>query len=137
MLFQIISGESYDPIKVDLWSSGITLYAMLCGYLPFDEESKTALYDKILACKFALPKYLSSSACDLLKMILTRDPARRPSMSQILSHAWFSNQPIVKELSNNEIDLEILRYAAGRSGKDERLIKDQIKNKEIGELTML
>lgn len=74
---EIISGELYDPISVDLWSSGITLYAMLCGYLPFDEESKTALYEKILQCKFAIPKYLSSSAADLLKKLLVRDVKKR------------------------------------------------------------
>ena len=71
---------------VDLWSSGITLYAMLCGCLPFDEESKTALYEKILACRFPIPKYISASAADLLKKLLIRDVGKRIGVKDILNH---------------------------------------------------
>jgi len=85
---EIISGESYDPMKVDIWSSGITLYAMLCGSLPFDEESKSVLYDKILACKFNIPKHVSAQASDLLRKMLIRDPLKRPHVDEILRHPW-------------------------------------------------
>jgi 5'-AMP-activated protein kinase catalytic alpha subunit len=33
----MIQGERYDGIKVDIWSSGIILFAMLNGYLPFED----------------------------------------------------------------------------------------------------
>lgn len=85
---QIISGESYDPMKVDIWSSGITLYAMLCGSLPFDDQSKSALYDKISACKYSLPKFLSIEASDLIKRILVRDPEKRPCLEEIMDHPF-------------------------------------------------
>lgn len=50
---EIISGQDYDPIQVDVWSSGITLYCMTVGCLPFDEETKTQLYSKILSCSYS------------------------------------------------------------------------------------
>lgn len=91
---EIISGEAYDPITIDIWSSGITLYAMLCGHLPFDDESKSVLYDKILSCQYKLPKYLSPLAADLLTKILVRKVSDRYTIDQIRQHPWFQlNQP--------------------------------------------
>lgn len=87
---EIISGEAYDPITVDIWSAGITLYAMLCGYLPFDDESKSVLYDKILACQYKMPKYVSPQAADLLNKILVRKVSDRLNIEQIKQHPWFN-----------------------------------------------
>ena len=56
--------------------------------MSFDDESKSALYDKILACKYSLPKSLSQEAADLLRKILVRDPDRRPSLDEILDHPF-------------------------------------------------
>jgi 5'-AMP-activated protein kinase catalytic alpha subunit len=74
---EIISGERYNPITVDIWSSGITLFAMICGYLPFDEESKSLLYKKILSSDYSIPKHVSREATDLIKRILVRDIKKR------------------------------------------------------------
>ena len=34
------NGELYNPILSDIWSSGVLLFAMVCGYLPFDEDDE-------------------------------------------------------------------------------------------------
>jgi 5'-AMP-activated protein kinase catalytic alpha subunit len=87
---EIISGQLYDPMKVDIWSCGITLYTMVCGCLPFDEESKTALYDKILSCKFHLSKSLSAKVRDLISIILVKDVNKRATIDEILEHPWLN-----------------------------------------------
>lgn len=86
---EIISGERYDPIGVDVWSSGITLFAMICGYLPFDEESKSVLYKKILSCDYSIPSHVSGSAVDLIRKILVRNPEKRFTIADIMQHPWF------------------------------------------------
>lgn len=63
---------------------------MLCGYLPFDDESKTILYDKILACNYKIPKHVSPLAADLLQKILVRKVSERYTIEQIKAHPWFS-----------------------------------------------
>lgn len=35
---EMIAGKRYEGIMVDIWSSGVILFAMLCGYLPFDDN---------------------------------------------------------------------------------------------------
>lgn len=95
-LGQIISAEAYDPVMVDIWSAGITLYAMLCGNLPFDDESKSILYDNILACHYHIPSYVSPLAANLLKKILVRKVSDRLTIEEIRQHPWFKmHQPIL------------------------------------------
>jgi 5'-AMP-activated protein kinase catalytic alpha subunit len=52
----MIAGKEYVGKKVDTWSSGIVLYAMVCGYLPFDEETTQKLYKKILTGSYSIPR---------------------------------------------------------------------------------
>jgi len=35
----MIAGKRYKGIDVDIWSSGVTLYAMLVGFLPFEDSN--------------------------------------------------------------------------------------------------
>jgi len=41
---ELISKKKYNGFTSDIWSSGIILYGMLCGYLPFDDKNPKVLY---------------------------------------------------------------------------------------------
>ena len=49
---EMIAGERYFGAKVDVWSCGVILYAMICGYLPFEDPDTAKLYKKILRGDF-------------------------------------------------------------------------------------
>jgi 5'-AMP-activated protein kinase, catalytic alpha subunit len=63
---------------------------MMCGYLPFDEESKSILYKKILNSDYSIPKHVSREAADLIRRILVRDINKRLTITQIISHPYFT-----------------------------------------------
>lgn len=86
---EMIAGKKYEGPKIDIWSMGVILFTLVCGYLPFEDANTGVLYKKILACSFSLPKWLSSQLKDLIKRILTVDPRRRYSINDIRRHAWF------------------------------------------------
>ena len=52
---EMIAGKEYRGIDIDIWSSGVTLYAMLVGYLPFEDTDTVQLYRKIIIGQYELP----------------------------------------------------------------------------------
>ena len=65
---EMVAGKKYNGIKIDIWSTGIILFAMLCGYLPFEDKNNDILFDKILECNLEFPEYLSEESKDLTEL---------------------------------------------------------------------
>ena len=107
---EIIRGEVYNGFRIDIWASGIILFAMLCGYLPFDEEEEEnedikcfsqdgkkeeksedneILFQKILEGKIDYPDYLSDIAVDLIKKMLVVEPEDRIKIKDIKKHKFY------------------------------------------------
>ena len=86
---EMIAGKKYDGVKIDIWATGIILFAMLCGYLPFEDKNNEVLFDKILECKIEFPNYLSEESKDLINKILVVDPAKRITIPQIKKHSFY------------------------------------------------
>lgn len=86
---EVISGKLYAGPEVDIWSCGVIMYALLCGTLPFDDESIPYLFRKIKGGIYILPSYLSDSSRDLISKMLVTDPLKRINISEIRKHPWF------------------------------------------------
>ena len=56
---EMIVGKRYNGLNADLWSLGVILYAMTCGYLPFEDPDTNKLYKKILRCDYLLPPFVT------------------------------------------------------------------------------
>ena len=101
---EMLSGNPYNGITTDIWSSGIVLYSMLVGTLPFDDQELNTLYEQIKIGTFYIPSTLSLEAIDFLKKILRVDPNKRINLSAIKEHPWFN---IEKNILYKGIDLTL------------------------------
>ncbi|TNJ28005.1 Kinase, CAMK CAMKL [Giardia muris] len=85
---EMIEGQLYSGPAADLWSTGVILYAMLCGCLPFESSTTQGLYRKILSGEFSIPDQLSQGARDVLRSLLTVDPKKRITIKELVNHPW-------------------------------------------------
>jgi 5'-AMP-activated protein kinase catalytic alpha subunit len=90
---EMIAGKQYNGAQVDIWSCGVILFALICGYLPFEDANTSQLYKKILNADYQLPGFVSDEAKDLFTRILNTDPETRYTISQIRAHPWFNLVP--------------------------------------------
>ena len=141
---EMVEGKKYSGSCVDIWSSGIVLFAMLCGYLPFTDSNEQKLFKKIVEGKLYFPYFLSEQAKDLLNKILTKDPLKRITINKIKKHPWFNlNNPKITMSPGfliNEIvipiDLDIINKMVNIYGYNEKEIKiDLLKNKHNNRTT--
>jgi serine/threonine protein kinase len=86
---EILKDKGYTGFGIDVWSSGVVLFAMLYGTVPFRAQSMSDLHNIIIKGKYVLKPDISDSAIDLLKNILEPNPRKRLSIPQIFVHPWF------------------------------------------------
>lgn len=91
---EIIMSKRYGK-EVDVWSIGILLYILLCGYPPFFSDWNSELFEQIKGGKFEFhsPYWddVSEDAKDLVKKLLTVDPKQRITLDEAKEHKWFNN----------------------------------------------
>lgn len=57
---ELLHAKLYTGPEVDVWSFGIVLYVLVCGKVPFDDQSMPALHAKIKRGVVDYPGYLST-----------------------------------------------------------------------------
>jgi len=113
---EVISGHLYAGPEVDVWSCGVILYALLCGSLPFDDESIPNLFKKIKSGMYSLPTHLSQLAKNLIPRMLEVDPMKRITIPEIRLHPWFQHKlppylrhpPELMEKQERVVDSEVI-----------------------------
>ncbi|KAL0412670.1 UNVERIFIED_CONTAM: Serine/threonine-protein kinase PEPKR2 [Sesamum radiatum] len=91
--------------KVDIWSAGVLLHALLVGVLPFQGDSLETVFEAIKKEKLDFTGdvwgAISQPARDLLSKMLTRSVSTRLTANEVLTHPWiyFHTEPTLKTLT--------------------------------------
>ena len=91
---EVLEDNDYDR-AVDWWGTGVVMYEMICGHLPFYNRNHEVLFDLILHEEIKLPDHLSANAKDILAKILVKDPKHRLGSStrdgeEVMEHPFFA-----------------------------------------------
>ncbi|XP_037093388.1 serine/threonine-protein kinase STK11-like [Pollicipes pollicipes] len=90
--------DTFPGYKVDIWSSGVTLYNFVTGQYPFEGETVFKLYDNIGRGEFDIPEPVGPSLASLLRGMLHKEPEQRLGVAQIQQHDWYrKKQPPTSE----------------------------------------
>lgn len=112
---EMIGGKKYNGLQVDIWSCGVILFAIVCGYLPFEDPNTNVLYTKIKNGDYVIPDFISDDGRDLLKNILNTDPAKRYTIDEIRKHPWMNKVDVAKKegiivgYHQTPVDMDILK----------------------------
>jgi serine/threonine protein kinase len=97
----MVKGQPYTR-AADIWSSGVLLFSMVAGRLPFDDDNVQHLLEKVVYSDVHYPGFMSPPLIDLLKKMLCKTPEGRISLDRIKEHHWFS-QAEYAALRNQQI----------------------------------
>ena len=110
----VVQDGRYIGTAVDVWSCGVILYAMLAGYLPYDDDPANPegdninlLYKYILNTELIFPEWITDEPRQLLHMMLVPEPTQRCTIEDVTRHSWLR-----KYASAFDKSVEQLEYQA-------------------------
>ena len=87
---------------IDIWALGCMLYCMLFYKYPFNGDNGNEVKERIINQELKLPKdtAYTEEFSDIIRGMLTKDPAKRYNLNTIKQHKWLL-------LSDSAIELKL------------------------------
>jgi len=96
----------------DVWSAGVVMYTLLCGFPPFYDEEIPALFDQIMHARYEFQSpwwdSISRDARDLIDAMLIVDPARRITAADVLKSKFCDKERRAEASGESVIDVKTL-----------------------------
>lgn len=113
-----VLGSGYNE-KCDLWSCGVILYILLCGYPPFPGKTDDEIIRRVRLGKFTFAHsefdQVSEQAKNFIKRLLVLNPAERPTAQEALQDPWILTAPQSTAASPELISSSLQRLSAFRA----------------------
>jgi calcium-dependent protein kinase len=123
--------------ECDVWSAGVILYILLSGCFPFSGQTNPEIFRSVIAGTYNTTKGLwtqiSADAKDLIRKMMTINPADRITAEEALQHPWFSNQ-IHDELKLDPGIIHQLRKYRAKSKMQKEAMSVMVKYMDFNEL---
>ncbi|KAG0314898.1 serine/threonine-protein kinase KIN2 [Dissophora globulifera] len=119
---ELLNAKVYTGPEVDVWSFGIVLYVLVCGKVPFDDQSMPALHAKIKRGFVEYPAWLSNV------------PSQRATMAEVLAHPWMNKSYDLPQPSycpqrsplTEPLDMNVIRGMTGFEFGTEQEIEQRL-----------
>jgi len=144
---EVLKGK-YDE-KCDIWSAGVILYIIICGYPCFNGDDDDEIFAAIQKGKIYFPSpewdNISNDVKDLIKKMCT-SPEKRLTAEQVLNETWVKdNAPNSTQIllpmkpdglknyaNSNKLRKAVLTYIASRlSEEDIKKIKEVFQSIDV------
>ncbi|XP_020854780.1 MAP kinase-activated protein kinase 3 isoform X2 [Phascolarctos cinereus] len=101
---EVLGPEKYDK-SCDMWSLGVIMYILLCGFPPFYSNTGQAISPgmkrRIRMGQYGFPNPewsdVSEEAKQLIRLLLKTEPTERMTIAQFMNHPWINQSMVVPQ----------------------------------------
>ena len=132
---EVLDCKEYHGMLADVWSSGIVLFGMLSGFLPFGDPDDEVNKKLVLQGNIEIPKFFSREVTDLLRHMLDINPLTRYTLEEIMAHPWFNKSKfslipgIIIGINRIPIDEKIVNLCVTYNADKDKVRNSVINNK--------
>ncbi|CAI0429760.1 unnamed protein product [Linum tenue] len=127
--------------EADVWSIGVIAYILLCGSRPFWARTESGIFRAVLKADPSFDEApwpsMSPEARDFVKRLLNKDPRKRITAAQALSHPWIKSSNDVIKVPLDIIVFKLMKSYMRSSSLRKAALKALSKTLTVDELFFL